>query len=59
MDMTIQREKLAQERELALFTLAQQERLKMEDLRIEQALEEKRIARKAASGDGNVKEMTN
>jgi hypothetical protein len=59
MDLAVQREDMAQKYQLAMETLRQQRELKMYELSIEKELEEKRISRKAASGDGNVKEMAN
>jgi hypothetical protein len=59
MDLEIQREKMAQDYQLELTKLAQTRELKLYELSIEKELEEKRIARKASSGDGNVKEAVN
>jgi hypothetical protein len=59
MQMTIQREKMAQEERLKMAELAQTRELKLYELSIEKELEQARISRKAASGDGNVREVAN
>lgn len=59
MKLEIQREEMQQKYALEMAVLAQQKELKLFELREEARLEELRMERGAASGDGNIRQVAN